>query len=109
MARGGNAAECHTVEQGSQPFSPLTLLRPVLFEDFAPKRKNRSHMALHERNSGAECCRELFKGSNDSASLLVRIEKKFLVRWCRFFLSNVISGGLLGHLGPRHLALDPNC
>jgi len=27
----------------------------------------------------------------------------------RFFVSDVISGGLLGHLGPLHLALGPNC
>jgi len=25
-----------------------------------------------------------------------------------FFVSDVISGGLLGHLGPLHLALGPN-
>jgi len=26
----------------------------------------------------------------------------------RIFLSDVIIGGLLGHLGPLHLALGPN-
>jgi len=24
-------------------------------------------------------------------------------------VSDIISGGLLGHLGPLHLALGPNC
>jgi len=51
----------------------LTLSRPVMFEDFAPK--NGSHVALHEHNSGAESGRELFKGSKDSASLLVCTRK----------------------------------
>jgi len=36
------------------------------------------------------------------------LEKKFLVRWCRFFVSDFISGGLLGHVGPLHLALGSN-
>jgi len=36
-------------------------------------------------------------------------EKQILVGGCRFFVSDVISEGLLGHLGPLHLALGPNC
>jgi len=32
----------------------------------------------------------------------------FLLWGCGFFVSDVISGGLLGHLGPFHLALGPN-
>jgi len=32
----------------------------------------------------------------------------FLVGVCGFFVSDVISGGLLGHLGQLCLALDPN-
>jgi len=35
--------------------------------------------------------------------------KKFiLVEGCGFFVSDIISGGLLGHLSPLRLALDPN-
>jgi len=30
------------------------------------------------------------------------------VRGMRFFVSDVISRGLLGHLGPLHLSLGPN-
>jgi len=33
----------------------------------------------------------------------------FLVGRYGFFVSNVISGGLLGYLGPLHLALGLNC
>jgi len=36
------------------------------------------------------------------------LEKKILVGGCGFFMSDVISGGLLGHFGPFHLALGTN-
>jgi len=65
-------------------------------------------MALRECNSGAESGRELLNGSKDMASLLV-CTRKIIFGWgCGFFLSDVISGGLLGHLGLLHLALGPN-
>jgi len=38
--------------------------------------------------------------------LYIALENIFLVRECGFFVSDVISGGLLGHLGP--LFLGPN-
>jgi len=60
------------------------------------------------RNSGAESGRELFKGSKDVASLLVRTRKIFFACGCGFFVSDVISGGLLSHLGPHQLALSLN-
>jgi len=34
--------------------------------------------------------------------------KNFLLEGCGFFVSDVISGGLLGHLGPLYLALGAN-
>jgi len=37
------------------------------------------------------------------------MKKIVLVGGCRFFEDDVISGGLLGHFGPLHLALRPNC
>jgi len=37
------------------------------------------------------------------------LEKNFLLGGCSFFVSDVISGGLLGHLGPLCLALGANC
>jgi len=65
-------------------------------------------MALRAPNSGTESGRELFKDSKDSASLLVCTRKKFLLGGLGFFVSDVISGGLLGQLAPLHLALGPN-
>ena len=67
-----------------------------------------SHVTLREYNSGAESNRKLFKRSKDLASLEVCNEKQFLVSGHRFFVSDIISEGLLGHLGPLHLALGPN-
>jgi len=42
------------------------------------------HMALRERNSGTERGRELFKGSKDSASLVVCNEKSFWLEFVDF-------------------------
>jgi len=64
-------------------------------------------MALREHNSGTESDRELFKFSKDLPSLVVAMKKSFLVGGSRYFQSDVISGGLLGHLGPLHLSLGP--
>jgi len=36
------------------------------------------------------------------------MKKNFLVRGYGFLVSDVISGELLGHLGPLRLALGPN-
>jgi len=65
-------------------------------------------VALHKHNSGAESGIELFKGSQDSASLVACNEKIMFGCGCGFFVSDVINGGLLGHLGPLQLALGPN-
>jgi len=42
------------------------------------------------------------------ASLLVALEKDFLLGGCGFFVSDITSGGLLGHLGPLYLAMGAN-
>ena len=52
---------------------------------------------------------DLVKASKDAASLLVCTPKKnLLVGRCGFFVSDVISGGLFGHLEPLCLALGAN-
>jgi len=38
----------------------------------------------------------------------IALKKNFFAWGCRFFVSDVISGGLLGHLGPLCLALGAN-
>jgi len=37
------------------------------------------------------------------------MKKNFLVLRFRFFVSDIISGGVLGLFGPLRLALGPNC
>jgi len=71
-------------------------------------QNNRIVRGLRARNSGANRGRELFKRSKDSANLLVCTRKKIFVGGCGFFVTDVISRGLLGHLGPLHLALGSN-
>jgi len=48
------------------------------------------------------------KVSKDVASLVVCTKKSFFSGACGFFVSDVISEGLLGHLGPLCLALGTN-
>ena len=78
-----------------------------VFQDFCTKIAG-SHVAMHKRNSGSVCARELFQCSKDSSSLVDRNEKKIFVGVLWIYMSDVICGGLLDHLGPIHLALDSN-
>jgi len=52
---------------------------------------------------------DLVEASKDAASLPVCTQKNFLLRGCGFFVSDIISGRLSGHLGPLCLALGANC
>ena len=66
-------------------------------------------MALCENFSGPVCSTDLVKFSKDAASLLVCTRKNFfLLGGFVFFVSDVICGGFLGHLGPLCLALEAN-
>jgi len=66
-------------------------------------------MALRGNFSGPVCSTDPVKVSKDAASLLSLHSKKiFLLGGCWCFVSDVISGGLLGHLGPLCLVLGAN-
>ena len=54
----------------------------------------RSHMALCGRSSGLVSTTDPVKSSRLGKSCILRFG------WCGFFASDIISGGLLGHLGP---------
>jgi len=87
--------------------SSLTLWRLGGFGDF--RKKNSSFRLPYQRpSSSANCARELFNGSNGSASLVDCTQKNCFAWGCRFFVSDIISGGLLGHLGPLCLAVAAN-
>ena len=57
-----------------------------------------SHVALRGHNSVTKTVRELFKYWKDSANLLVCSEKHFFGFGFGFFVSDIISGGLLGRV-----------
>jgi len=87
------------------------------FNTFAPgliqavrKKTAGSHVPLRRNLSSPVTAKDLVKGSKALASLVLCTQKKnfFLFGRCGFFVSDVISGGFLGHLGQLHLALGPN-
>jgi len=65
-------------------------------------------VALRGNFSCSVSATDLVEVSKDAASLLVYTRKKFFGWRVRIFVSDVISGGLLGHLGPLYLALGAN-
>jgi len=75
---------------------------------FGKKTPKRTWVALRGNFSSLVCSTDPVKVSKDMASLLVCTRKKFLLGSCWFFVSDVISRGLLGHLGPLCLALGAN-
>jgi len=64
-------------------------------------------MALRRNISASVQGTDLVEVSKDAASLLVCTRKNFLLGGCGVFVSDVISGRLLGHLGPLCLAWAP--
>jgi len=66
------------------------------------------HVALHGNVSAPVWVTDLVEVLKDAASLCLH-SKKFLLGGCGFFVNDVISGGLLGHLGPLCLTLGANC
>jgi len=66
------------------------------------------HLALCGNISAPVQVTDLVEASKDAASLLICTQKNFLLGGCGFFVSDVISRGLLGHLGPLCLALGAN-
>jgi len=81
----------------------LTLWHQAAFGDFRKKRLNAR--CFCGNISALVWVTDLVKASKNAASLLV---KNFLLEGCRFFVSDVISKGFLGHLGPVCLALGAN-
>ena len=68
------------------------------------KKTAGSHVALRGNISAHVWLTDLVKVSKDAASLVVCTQKIFCLG-VRFFVSDVISGGLFGHLGQLYLSL----
>jgi len=85
-----------------------TLWRPAAFGDFRKKKR------LNARGFAREFLRSgmLYRPSKSlkrrGKSSSLHSKKFFLIGGCVFFVSDVISEGLLGHLGPLCLALGAN-
>jgi len=73
------------------------------------KKNTDMHVALRGNLSRSGSAADLVEASKDAASLLVCTLTKFFWLGVQIFLSDVISGGLLGHLDPPYLALGANC
>jgi len=65
-------------------------------------------VALRRNISAPVGVTDLVEVSKDMASLVVCTQKIFCLRGAGFFVSDVISGGLLGYHGPLYLALGSN-
>jgi len=83
----------------------LTLSRPAKIGNACAKTTG-SHVALRRNFSGpvsASRPGHRLKRRDKSFSLQI-----FFLGGCGFFMSDVLSGGLLGHLGLLYLALGAN-
>ena len=71
--------------------------------------KNSSFQLLYQRpSSSVDCARELFNGSNRSASLVDCTRKKFFGWGCGFFMSDVVNEVVLGSFRLMLPGLGPN-
>jgi len=71
------------------------------------KKTAESYVAVPRNISALFQVTDLVEVSKDAAGLVVCTCKKMFVGGCRFFVSDVISGGLLDHLGQLHLPWAP--
>jgi len=85
----------------------LTIWRPAAFGDFRKKRLN-AHGFVREYLRSCLGYRPSRSVKRRGKSSCLHSKKYFLLGGCGFFVSDIISGGLLGHLGPLRLALGAN-
>ena len=91
----------------AKELTKLILRRLAAFGDFRVKTTE-TQVVLHGNFSGSVSATDPVKGSKDAASLLVCTRKIFLCGGCGCFVSDVIRGGLLGHLVPLYLSPGAN-
>jgi len=86
----------------------INIFAPGRFCGFRKKKHRNTRGFVREFLRSGICYRpgESLKRRGKSGSLHL---KKCFGWGCKFFVSDVISGGLLGHLGPIYLALGPSC
>jgi len=87
---------------------PFNFLASGCFRGFSEKKHLNARGSVREFLRSGMLYRpgKSLKRRGKSSSL--HTKKIFLLGECGFFVSDVISGGLLGHLGPLFLALGAN-
>ena len=85
-----------------------TLWRPTAFRDFRKKKHRNACGFAREFFQSGQCYRPGQRLKRHGKSCCLHLKKNFLVGGYGFFVSDVISGGFLGHLDPLHLALGSN-
>jgi len=90
-------------------FEKLNTLASGCFWGFSEKKHLNARGFLREFLRSGMLYRpgKSLKRHGKSSSL--HLKKIFLLRGCGLSVSDVISGGLLGHVGPLCLALGANC
>jgi len=86
----------------------LTLWRPAAFRDFRKKKRLNARGFAREFLWSGMLYRPGKSPKRHGKSSSLHSKKYFLLGGCGFFVSDVISGGLLGHLGPLCLVLGAN-
>jgi len=86
----------------------LTLWRPAAFGDFRKKKHLNARGFVREYLRSCTGYGPGWSIKRRSKSSSLHSEKNFFAWGCVFFVSDVISGGLLGHLSPLCLALGAN-
>ena len=86
----------------------LDTLTPWLIQAVCKKTAG-SHVALCGNSSAPVSITDLVEVSKDAASLVVCTRKNFFGSGVLFFVIDIISRGVFGHVGQLHLALGANC
>jgi len=86
----------------------LTLWHPGGFGDFRKKKRLNAHGFAWEFLRSGMLYRPSRSLKRHGKSSSLHSKKNFLLGGCGYFGSDVISAGLLGHLGPLCLALGAN-
>jgi len=86
-------------------YFPFNTLTPRWIRGFSDKKRLNARGFAQEYLCSCMGYRPGRSVKRHSKSSSLHSKKIFLVGACGFFVSDVISGGLLGHLGPVCLAL----
>jgi len=99
---------CYLVQPNNEMHILLNSLASARIRGFSQKKCLNAHGFAREFLWSGVLYRPSKSLKKRSKSSSLHLKKKFLLGGCGFFVSYVVSGGLLGHLGPLYLALGAN-